>query len=216
MATGTLIIPVSATASVQGCIGTYNAMEYDRGGLGAIANDEVACKYFFGDNSWAKYNYDTPEGQYMCLLKNVTWFEDKTYTVEGTATQTTSYGETASTSFNPTFDGFKIELDNGWWRKHYDGRIIVKKNMQVVSNEPPVSSTNEETTTPETSGALEILTKECSANIECKTICGSKTPTCQNNKCYCDEIVYKSSANVFGKIANFIQGIIDKLFSWLK
>jgi len=58
---------------------------------------------------------------------------------------------------------------------------------------------------------------ECSSNVECISLCGSKTPTCYLNSCQCDnKVVFVKEESIITKFNNWIQSIIDSIIGIFK
>lgn len=56
----------------------------------------------------------------------------------------------------------------------------------------------------------------CTANIDCITACGDKTPTCSNYKCLCDSVVSSvqpvKKLNFFNKFKIWVDEMLNKIF----
>jgi hypothetical protein len=175
-------------------------------------NSEKDCTDIFeGSATWTTLG----NGQTGCFLMDEnakSWINDKTLVYSGGCTRTDSG---ALTSFQELggFNGLTFAVTEPGCSRCF--AFNCDMSVKITNAQTPIS-------TPVTPGELPSIDipatpqVECSSNVNCMSICGSKTPTCESGSCKCSGVPvvvnHPQTGNWLDRIGWYVQGIIDKIF----
>jgi hypothetical protein len=85
----------------------------------------------------------------------------------------------------------------------------------TVSTQPVPAANNPATTEPSTVNTP-APEPNCIQNLDCRSVCGTQTPTCSSGNCFCDSVVspVQPELSFIGRIENGLNKIFNWLFGW--